>query len=51
MSKNNASSPTVTLYGNLGADPKLHVIPAKVETFSAYDSATDGVVDKQRTVE
>jgi len=27
---------TVTLFGNLGADPRLHQIPARTETRNVY---------------
>ena len=37
---------TVTLFGNLGADPRLHQIPARTETGNVYDPIIDDVVEK-----
>ena len=37
---------TVTLFGNLGADPRLHQIPARTETSNVYDPIIDDVVEK-----
>ncbi len=37
---------TVTLFGNLGADPRLHQIPARTETRNVYDPIIDDVVEK-----
>jgi single-stranded DNA-binding protein len=37
---------TVTLFGNLGADPRLHQIPARTETRNVYDPIIDDVVER-----
>jgi single-stranded DNA-binding protein len=36
----------VTLYGNLGNDPKIHQIPEMAGTRKVYDPVTDEVVEK-----
>jgi len=43
--------PTVTIFGNLGADPKEHESPAKTGTRSVYDPVTDTVTEQDYSFE
>jgi single-stranded DNA-binding protein len=43
----NKSNKTLNIYGNLGADPKEHTIPAKRGTYRYYDATIDEVVEKE----
>jgi single-stranded DNA-binding protein len=40
---------TVTVYGNLGGDPKVHQIPEQTGTRPVYDPPTGAVVEKTFT--
>lgn len=41
----------ITLYGNVGADPKTHTFPGKQVTASHYDPILDDVVAREYTTE
>ena len=43
------SKTTITLYGNVGADPETHTIPGKEMTKKVYDPVTDEVVEREYT--
>jgi single-stranded DNA-binding protein len=43
------SKATITLYGNVGADPETHTIPSKEVTKEVYDPIIDEVVERQYT--
>jgi single-stranded DNA-binding protein len=40
---------TITLYGNVGADPKTRTIPGKEVTKEVYDAILDDVVEREFT--
>jgi single-stranded DNA-binding protein len=43
------SKTTITLYGNVGADPETHTIPGKEMTKKVYDPVTDDIVEREYT--
>jgi len=39
-------TPQITLYGNLGADPEIRTLPARIVTKEVYDPIVDDVVTR-----
>ncbi len=48
---NSQRTPQITVFGNLGADPKLHTLKGRTVTQERYDIAKDEVVVQEHTTD